>query len=149
MFSLLFLICLSYYYVLFLVFFFKFFSVVFFYFFFFQAEDGIRDLTVTGVQTCALPISRKPIRHRFPYFFSGGLIFPYFFSSQSRRCIWSSIVARRTCFRSSIRSGLGGAVFWSPSLQFVQTARRFSGLSKPPLDLSMMWPIVKRTFCPR
>src|SRR5256886_4169496 len=29
-----------------------------FFFFFFQAEDGIRDLTVTGVQTCALPISR-------------------------------------------------------------------------------------------
>src|SRR2546430_13367980 len=27
--------------------------------FFFQAEDGIRDLTGTGVQTCALPISRK------------------------------------------------------------------------------------------
>src|SRR2546430_11353358 len=28
-------------------------------FFFFQAEDGIRDLTVTGVQTCALPISGR------------------------------------------------------------------------------------------
>src|SRR5256886_8020878 len=28
--------------------------------FFFQAEDGIRDLTVTGVQTCALPIFRTP-----------------------------------------------------------------------------------------
>src|SRR2546430_12758151 len=28
-------------------------------FFFFQAEDGIRDLTVTGVQTCALPIYNK------------------------------------------------------------------------------------------
>src|SRR6266567_5562781 len=28
-------------------------------FFFFQAEDGIRDLTVTGVQTCALPISAE------------------------------------------------------------------------------------------
>src|SRR3712207_9032671 len=27
------------------------------YFFFFQAEDGIRDIGVTGVQTCALPIS--------------------------------------------------------------------------------------------
>src|SRR3989440_6489502 len=27
-------------------------------FFFFQAEDGIRDLIVTGVQTCALPIYR-------------------------------------------------------------------------------------------
>src|SRR5256886_11522080 len=30
------------------------------FFFFFQAEDGIRDLTVTGVQTCALPISPAP-----------------------------------------------------------------------------------------
>src|SRR5258707_11022269 len=28
-----------------------------FFFFFFQAEDGIRDIGVTGVQTCALPIS--------------------------------------------------------------------------------------------
>src|SRR5205085_3642966 len=31
-------------------------SAMCFGFFFFQAEDGIRDLTVTGVQTCALPI---------------------------------------------------------------------------------------------
>src|SRR5256886_8404662 len=31
-------------------------SVDLVFFFFFQAEDGIRDLTVTGVQTCALPI---------------------------------------------------------------------------------------------
>src|SRR2546421_4575634 len=30
---------------------------VYLFFFFFQAEDGIRDLIVTGVQTCALPIS--------------------------------------------------------------------------------------------
>src|SRR5436309_1089529 len=29
-------------------------------FFFFQAEDGIRDFHVTGVQTCALPIFRLP-----------------------------------------------------------------------------------------
>src|SRR5260221_10509086 len=29
------------------------------FFFFFQAEDGIRDHCVTGVQTCALPISRS------------------------------------------------------------------------------------------
>src|ERR1041384_4928570 len=29
--------------------------------FFFQAEDGIRDKLVTGVQTCALPISHHPI----------------------------------------------------------------------------------------
>src|SRR5690606_39880343 len=32
--------------------------IVFFFFFFFQAEDGIRDFHVTGVQTCALPISQ-------------------------------------------------------------------------------------------
>src|SRR2546430_11314925 len=31
-------------------------EILIFFFFFFQAEDGIRDLTVTGVQTCALPI---------------------------------------------------------------------------------------------
>src|SRR5687768_17766511 len=31
-----------------------------FFFFFFQAEDGIRDVAVTGVQTCALPISDLP-----------------------------------------------------------------------------------------
>src|SRR2546427_10541835 len=45
----------------------------FFFFFFFQAEDGIRDLTVTGVQTCALPIYvrhevdvlRRIVQHRF------------------------------------------------------------------------------------
>src|SRR5258708_26764075 len=36
-------------------------SVCYFIFFFFQAEDGIRDDLVTGVQTCALPIS-KPCR---------------------------------------------------------------------------------------
>src|SRR5206468_5797366 len=38
----------------FICFFFMFYF--FFFFFFFQAEDGIRDLIVTGVQTCALPI---------------------------------------------------------------------------------------------
>src|SRR2546429_3404191 len=32
------------------------FDLLYFYVFFFQAEDGIRDVAVTGVQTCALPI---------------------------------------------------------------------------------------------
>src|SRR5689334_24817450 len=48
------------FYFLFLFFFLFFFCLLFYYFFFFfffQAEDGIRDGTVTGVQTCALPIS--------------------------------------------------------------------------------------------
>src|SRR6266853_1076860 len=38
------------------IFLFSIYKNVFCFFFFFQAEDGIRDLTVTGVQTCALPI---------------------------------------------------------------------------------------------
>src|SRR5437667_6104556 len=37
--------------------FFSLFLFLSFFFFFFQAEDGIRDRDVTGVQTCALPIS--------------------------------------------------------------------------------------------
>src|SRR6266403_3491001 len=38
-----------------------------FFFFFFQAEDGIRDLYVTGVQTCALPIFVEALRvHAYP-----------------------------------------------------------------------------------
>src|SRR2546427_219232 len=39
-------------------------TLIFLFFFFFQAEDGIRDLTVTGVQTCALPILIE-LDHRF------------------------------------------------------------------------------------
>src|SRR3712207_9227798 len=34
--------------------------------FFFQAEDGIRDIGVTGVQTCALPISYRAINNAYP-----------------------------------------------------------------------------------
>src|SRR3712207_7514752 len=36
--------------------------LVFSFIFFFQAEDGIRDIGVTGVQTCALLIYRQPLR---------------------------------------------------------------------------------------
>src|SRR5215469_12940832 len=39
--------------------------------FFFQAEDGIRDLYVTGVQTCALPISADG------WFYSDHMTYPY------------------------------------------------------------------------
>src|SRR5688572_3494456 len=53
---------------LFFIFFFLFFFF-FFFVFFFQAEDGIRDLTVTGVQTCALPI--------FPAFGADALRFTF------------------------------------------------------------------------
>src|SRR5207244_8976143 len=48
-------------------------------FFFFQAEDGIRDDLVTGVQTCALPISERDndlsFLHRRPEMFHQRLDF--------------------------------------------------------------------------
>src|SRR2546421_3681359 len=43
------------------------------FFFFFQAEDGIRDLIVTGVQTCALPICWIAARY-VPWRDEGGAI---------------------------------------------------------------------------
>src|SRR2546430_4065192 len=42
------------------------------FFFFFQAEDGIRDLTVTGVQTCALPIYRLQVVEGVSSIYIGG-----------------------------------------------------------------------------
>src|SRR5215204_4030180 len=39
--------------------------------FFFQAEDGIRDHCVTGVQTCALPISLRGVRAEAPWLLPG------------------------------------------------------------------------------
>src|SRR2546426_6444862 len=47
-------------------------------FFFFQAEDGIRDYKVTGVQTCALPISRLIVfwARRSPINFQNLLLAP-------------------------------------------------------------------------
>src|SRR5256886_8210093 len=61
-----------------------------FYFFFFQAEDGIRDLTVTGVQTCALPISLAEVAIRR----------------------WTTILLSTRSGRDCARSGSGAA---SPS----------------------------------
>src|SRR5207245_5046011 len=73
-------------------------SCVCFVFFFFQAEDGIRDATVTGVQTCALPILCE--RHRLnnssggiasgtltyssPQNFVNNVLDDYFFAGQLR-----------------------------------------------------------------
>src|SRR2546430_7150002 len=53
------------------------------FFFFFQAEDGIRDLTVTGVQTCALPISRRA-------FLEAGLALPAVLHSAPEPGGWRS-----------------------------------------------------------
>src|SRR2546430_6759788 len=64
------------------------------YFFFFQAEDGIRDLTVTGVQTCALPIllTGRTISHYHPH------LFPQ--SETKFSTTWSALSTRRSLTRT-------------------------------------------------
>src|SRR4030043_478362 len=72
------------------------------FFFFFQAEDGIRDVAVTGVQTCALPI--------LGYLVAGLMIF--FFGLHG----------------SEIAQGIEAAAPYMPVSSF--TAALFSGMSK-------------------
>src|SRR3989337_1257898 len=63
--------------------------VCFRFFFFFQAADGIRDATVTGVQTCALPICAPGIfcvaeRMLFPVAFA-------FYTAENYRIIFAFV----------------------------------------------------------
>src|SRR2546430_4249696 len=72
--------------------------------FFFQAEDGIRDLTVTGVQTCALPIS--------PPCFAPHWIRPTLVWSSTNAVITSCEVLRLAC-----RSSFTRYAIWKPALR--------------------------------
>src|SRR5207247_4704715 len=80
------------------------------FFFFFQAEDGIRDPLVTGVQTCALPISSsrkysaivrpvRPTRRRAP---GGSFIWPKTIDILSMTP--DSLISPRSCVPSRERS---------------------------------------------
>src|SRR5690606_40819880 len=55
-----------------------------FLFFFFQAEDGIRDFHVTGVQTCALPILIKNLKTISNEGGGIGIILPMLLSSKQK-----------------------------------------------------------------
>src|SRR5690606_40129585 len=62
---------------------------IFFFFFFFQAEDGIRDFHVTGVQTCALPIfpvlpSDADLKHKGGRIFAQALALPSWSETRPR-----------------------------------------------------------------
>src|SRR2546429_1671890 len=92
----------------------------FYFFFFFQAEDGIRDVAVTGVQTCALPISLLcPTPWRSP------LIAP----RQARLPFTPSLAA--------LRAGSSGAAasLLPPSTRFVVTR-----IFKSPCPMAVLWP---------
>src|SRR5256885_5095727 len=71
------------------------------FFFFFQAEDGIRDYKVTGVQTCALPILRNAMTSCFTFFSMSSIFFASILIFLAR--IFAAVPAG-TSFASSIAS---------------------------------------------
>src|SRR5687768_17943766 len=110
---------------------------MFFFFFFFQAEDGIRDVAVTGVQTCALPIldhEERPVRkapapelERLP---DGPLLMIYVFALGIPSTILSAFItmsegilypfyaaAPRVSVLSPLEDQrLGGLLMWIPGM---------------------------------
>src|SRR5256885_10792496 len=66
------------------------------FFFFFQAEDGIRDYKVTGVQTCALPICATPDGGRWIH----GAMLQLILSARARGAVLSSGGTTRTAPRA-------------------------------------------------
>src|SRR2546422_1937071 len=79
-------------------------------FFFFQAEDGIRDVAVTGVQTCALPIFSKrtgtciPRPQTAPW-----KHLPAASASLHQLPVWPPALAPRRSLRRSLQSEIGRA----------------------------------------
>src|SRR2546430_3492049 len=99
------------------------------YVFFFQAEDGIRDLTVTGVQTCALPILHNASCGRAPVLIFAGLS-PYTIEGEMRGSRteyihWiqdvpdqKQIVSQYCRYTGEIKSGKNGKQMVNRALQF-------------------------------
>src|SRR5438046_9848414 len=82
-----------------------------FFFFFFQAEDGIRDWSVTGVQTYALPISRagRPGMEQQPGCRGGKACSWSFAGCQGGEIATASEIGRASCReRGEIWVGAGG-----------------------------------------
>src|SRR6266478_3229011 len=92
-----------------------------FFFFFFQAEDGIRDLTVTGVQTCALPILALGIDCVVSPGSSGSTIRAKPFASSSETMCSTRSAPNRSATSASVR--------W-PSSRI--STRRAAGERAPP-----------------
>src|SRR2546427_11123654 len=83
-------------------------------FFFFQAEDGIRDLTVTGVQTCALPICRGSPSQSAAGSVHGDARGPQQIAAANLDGIKSRVVRERVERSEERRVGEEGRSRWSP-----------------------------------
>src|SRR2546429_1793279 len=94
-----------------------------FFFFFFQAEDGIRDVAVTGVQTCALPIS---VAFRVPY--TGGILTETGDHTMAHKS--SSTLASST-LAETVGAALDSLQIELPSWGFADTGTRFGKFHQP------------------
>src|SRR5690348_17801539 len=86
------------------IFFFFMLCYFFCFFFFFQAEDGIRDGRVTGVQTCALPIFEAPSLRKMLRVCDLIVLSDRYSSAPISRCVSSLDSRRRTRSSPSLRS---------------------------------------------
>src|SRR5205807_5386862 len=106
-----------------------------FFFFFFQAEDGIRDYKVTGVQTCALPISGcrgaglPPRRSRSGASASGciALFFRSFLPGRPGRCPLSALLPSDHSSQHAVAYYAHGVLLDSGTLSEGSAARDLSG----------------------
>src|SRR6266566_7087127 len=97
-------------------------------YFFFQAEDGIRDYKVTGVQTCALPILSRISRSNRPKVLGlvsiRAAVRGESLDSRSARLIRPSSPERTSITWKPLRAALAGFVPWAES--GTRTSVRFS-----------------------
>src|SRR5256884_5843886 len=107
-------------------------------FFFFQAEDGIRDVAVTGVQTCALPISRGHNNAGVGTAFNPEDFLTNLYSADAT-LRWKPL--RRAIYHSFL---LRNEFFWSardqlPPLQVFETQHAFGMYSYAEYRLNRRW----------
>src|SRR2546429_7311245 len=82
-------------------------------FFFFQAEDGIRDVAVTGVQTCALPISGEGTSKRDTQ--------AYAYQATSSFKFFERSVRQRNCLTAVARQRFNGSSYHPIRCTFLVT----------------------------
>src|SRR5260370_12072618 len=96
-----------------------------FFFFFFQAEDGIRDSSVTGVQTCALPISQAERAMQFGFKELTVKLLPPL----------NAALARVTLMRRTVGEGFGLVADSNGAFDYVESVQLARGVA----ELGYLW----------
>src|SRR3712207_4860442 len=112
-----------------------------YFFFFFQAEDGIRDIGVTGVQTCALPILHiSELRDPTPWLNGGELLLTTGMTVNGDGGEYIERIAGHGLAGLGIGTGVGGLDAVDPDM--VETAER---LDFPILEIPYETPFIALT----